>query len=107
MRRMGRVVVVANQKGGVGKTTTAVNLAASLVVAEQRVLVVDLDPQSNATTGLGASPSTATRGSYQLLLGQAGARELAVGTELPGLELVPATRDLVASERELIDEPDA
>lgn len=105
--RMGRVVAIANQKGGVGKTTTAVNLAASLVVAEQRVLVVDLDPQSNATTGLGVTPGSVERGSYELLLGDASLREIRLGTELEGLDLVPATRDLVAIERELIDEPDA
>lgn len=104
---MGRVVAVANQKGGVGKTTTAVNLSASLVVAEQRVLVIDLDPQSNATTGLGISPRSVDRGSYQLLLGQASVTELAHPTELPGLDIVPSTPDLVAIERELIDEPDA
>src|SRR5690606_35665022 len=107
MARMGRVVAVANQKGGVGKTTTAVNLSASLVVAEQRVLVIDLDPQSNATTGLGISPRSVDRGSYHLLLGQASVTELAHPTELPGLHIVPATPDLVAIERELIDEPDA
>lgn len=105
--RMGRVVAIANQKGGVGKTTTAVNLAASLVVAEQRVLVVDLDPQSNATTGLGVTPGSVERGSYELLLGEASLVETRLGTELEGLEIVPATRDLVAIERELIDEPDA
>jgi chromosome partitioning protein len=100
---MGRVVAVANQKGGVGKTTTAVNLGASLAVAEQRVLLVDLDPQGNASTGVGLPPGNVERGTYQLLLGDLDARAVVYETELPSLAVVPSTPDLAAADLELAE----
>ena len=103
---MGRVVAIANQKGGVGKTTTAVNLAASLAVAEQRVLLIDLDPQGNASTGVGVHPRTVERGAYRVLLEEATLEEETRTTEMPGLDVLPATQDLVAIERELVDVDD-
>jgi chromosome partitioning protein len=103
---MGRIVAIANQKGGVGKTTTAVNLAASLAVAEQRVLLVDLDPQGNASSGVGHRPRTVARGTYQVLLGEASVAEVTLGTELPHLSVVASTQDLAAIELELVDLPD-
>jgi len=102
-----RVVAIANQKGGVGKTTTAVNLAASLAVAEQRVLLVDLDPQANASTGVGIAQGTAEIGAYEVLLREATIADVVRSTEMPTLHCLPATRDLVAIERELVGEEDA
>lgn len=103
---MGLVVAIANQKGGVGKTTTAVNFAASLAVAEQRVLLVDLDPQGNASTGVGVAPGTVEGGTYRVLLEEAELLAETRRTEMEGLDVVPASQDLVAIERELVDAED-
>jgi chromosome partitioning protein len=101
-----RVIAVVNQKGGVGKTTTAVNLAASVAAAERRTLLVDLDPQGNASSGLGVSPRTVERSIYDALIGRATLRDVIVPTELGSLFLIPSKQDLVAVEIELIDDPD-
>ena len=77
---MGRIITVANQKGGVGKTTTAVNLGASLAAAERSTLIVDLDPQGNATSGLGIDPSTLQMSTYEALIGESGAAEVIISS---------------------------
>jgi chromosome partitioning protein len=106
MRKPVSVIAVVNQKGGVGKTTTAVNLAASVAAAERRTLLVDLDPQGNASSGVGVSPRTVETSVYDALIGRATMREAMVGTALENLKLVPSTQDLVAVEVELVDDPD-
>ncbi|MFQ5514358.1 MAG: ParA family protein [Myxococcota bacterium] len=98
---MARVTVVANQKGGVGKTTTAVNLAASLAAAECPTLLVDLDPQANATSSLGFLPEDVKRDVYEAMIGRAEIDDLTLDTSLDFLRLVPATADLVGAEVEL------
>jgi len=103
---LSRVIAVANQKGGVGKTTTAVNLAASLAAAEQRTLLVDGDPQGNATSGMGAQPDALSTTVYDVLLGNATAEDATLrGLAFSRLDLIPATPDLAGAEVELVDVP--
>jgi chromosome partitioning protein len=99
---MSLVLAVVNQKGGVGKTTTAVNLGASLAAQERRVLLVDLDPQGNATSGLGISRESDRRTVYHALLGETEARSAVLPTELPHLFVLPSGADLVGAELELV-----
>jgi chromosome partitioning protein len=101
---VGRVVAVANQKGGVGKTTTAVNLAASLGSLGKRVVLVDLDPQSNSTSGVGLSPSDVSRSTYTVLAGSSSTADSIVPTKAEGLAVLPTNRDLAGAEIELVSE---
>jgi len=100
---MSHVIAIANQKGGVGKTTTAINLGASLAVAERRTLILDLDPQGNATSGLGVEGRASRPNMYKVLIGQAEIAEAVVEhVHFPHLDVVPSTRDLVGAEIELV-----
>jgi chromosome partitioning protein len=99
---MKKVLAIANQKGGVGKTTTAVNLAASIAHAGRRVLLVDMDPQANATSGCGFPKGTLQEGIYEALGGERPIRELIQLTEVPNLWVVPSTRNLAGAEVELV-----
>jgi len=101
---MGKIISVSNQKGGVGKTTTALSLSAALGVLEKKVLLIDMDPQSNATSGLGIDSNEATLSSYDLIIGNAKASNIVIQTSSPNLDLIPAKIDLVGLEIEIVNE---
>jgi chromosome partitioning protein len=100
---MGKIISIANQKGGVGKTTTAINLAASLAAIEHSTLIIDIDPQSNSTSGLGIEPKTVSNSVYEVMVGGVEASDSVRETELPFLDLIPSHINLVGAEIEMVD----